>query len=131
MFRIWNQSLHPPSKDLEEIAKWEHDYQQVLQAHREEIEGLRDADFDYGADIQRAWEQRYGRGLTADMNERQDTDRPFFDPLGVPNLPEYTFGTSPLDVGYIIKRERLFTWGFLPATQNKTTRTWPLLKGPF
>lgn len=89
--KIWNQSLHPPSKDLEEIAKWESDYQQVLQAHREEIEGLRDADFDYGADIQRAWEQRYGRGLTADMNERQDTDRPFFDPLGVPNLPEYTF----------------------------------------
>ncbi|KAG9041686.1 Peroxisomal membrane signal receptor PTS1 [Tulasnella sp. UAMH 9824] len=89
--KIWNQSLHAPSKDMEEIAKWESDYQQVLQAHREEIEGLRHADFDYGADIQRAWEQRYGRGLTSDMTEKADEDRPFFDPLGIPNLPEYAF----------------------------------------
>ncbi|KAG8985369.1 Peroxisomal membrane signal receptor PTS1, partial [Tulasnella sp. 427] len=89
--QIWNRSLHPPSADLEEIAKWESDYRQVLQAHREEIEGLRGADFDYGADLQRAWEQRYGRGLDSDFNERTETDRPFFDPLGIPNLPEYTF----------------------------------------
>lgn len=105
MPRVWNQMKIEGSTDPTELAQWEAEYQQILRAQREEIEGLKEEDpnFDYGADIQREWTAKYGKGLTSDMTEQRDSDL-HFDDNGIPNLPNYTFGshfTSPVRVSEI------------------------------
>ena len=97
--RVWDEVQSGPARlNDSEYAKWEAEYTQVLQAQREEIEGLkeRDLDFDYTSEFNAQWEKRYGHGLTSDMEEQPIAagEKPRFDDEGIPTLAEYTFGAS-------------------------------------
>jgi peroxin-5 len=77
-YRVWDNlknSELPPSED--ELAKWEAEYNQVMQAQRE--------DFDYGEDIESAWKDGFG-------NIDEDLEPAKFDDEGRPILEPYKFG---------------------------------------
>lgn len=94
-FRAWNQ-MRLDAQDPSELARWEAEYQQVLQAQREDGENLgADPEYDFGTDMRNAWEQRLGRGLNSDYDEDVAPARTF-DQNGEPNLSEYPFGERRL-----------------------------------
>lgn len=73
------QSELPPG-DADELAKWEADFSQMMNAQRDEL--------DYGESMQQAWESGLG-----DFQEGSSTERPMqFDTEGVPLLGDYAFG---------------------------------------
>lgn len=69
--------LPPPGEDL---AKWEAEFNQLMNAQRD------DAEYDYGAAMQQAWES--GQGETSQAMT--------FDDDGMPILGKYIFGMIQL-----------------------------------
>lgn len=76
--RIWdrlkNSDIPPPD---DELAKWETEYNQVMQAQRDE--------FEYGEDLENAWQSPLG-------NDDEDFEPVKFDDEGFPILEPYKFG---------------------------------------
>jgi hypothetical protein len=64
----------------DEIAKWEAEMNRLMNAERE------DGEFDYGADMQRAWEKQLPEAEVEGLQ---------FDDDGLPVLGPYVFGTCP------------------------------------
>jgi peroxin-5 len=79
--QLQNSDLPPPQ---EEMAKWEAEFNQLMSSQREEL------DFDYGGDMQKAWESSLGNyeGIASGPHPTQ------FDEEGLPLLAEYEFGMS-------------------------------------
>ncbi|KAJ7163573.1 hypothetical protein C8R43DRAFT_990111 [Mycena crocata] len=79
--RVWGQLQNsdlPPPK--EEMAKWEAEFNQLMSAQRDDLDG------DYGAAMQNAWE-----GGLGDFSEDVESTAVKFDPHGIPILSEYVF----------------------------------------
>lgn len=94
MRRAWKE-LKTQAQDPSELAKWEAEYQQVLQAQREEGEtNIGDMDYDYGTEMRNAWEQRQGRTLNSDFGEQAQSNQWQLNATGEPVLSDYPFGTS-------------------------------------
>ena len=94
-----SSDIPPPE---EEMAKWEAQFNQMMNAEREDL------DFDYGKTMQDAWD---------DMNDSDYAVEPQiqFDEQGLPILEEYVFGACfPMST-----RERALTL----LLQRKTTST--------
>ncbi|KAG8987366.1 Peroxisomal membrane signal receptor PTS1 [Tulasnella sp. JGI-2019a] len=86
--KAWHQ-MKLDAQDPSELVRWESEYQQVLQAHREDGDTL-GMEYDFGTDMRNAWEQRHGRGLNPDFDEVVAPARTF-DQNGEPNLSDYPF----------------------------------------
>lgn len=77
--RVWDQlqnsDLPPPKEDM---AKWEAEFSQLMNAQREELE-------DYGTNMQKAWEGGVGSYDGASQGVK-------FNEEGIPILGDYMFG---------------------------------------
>ena len=87
--------MHIGDTSQDELAKWESEYQQVLQSQREAGEelGWQDGEHDFGEEMKRAWETNQGVGLGGDMGlapleNSLDEARTSHLPI----LPAYEFG---------------------------------------
>ncbi|KAG8873420.1 Peroxisomal membrane signal receptor PTS1 [Tulasnella sp. 331] len=88
--KAWRQ-MKLDSQDPSELAKWEAEYRQVLQAQREDGETLgADPEYDFGTDMRNSWEQKWGKGLNSDYEEDVAPPRTF-DQNGEPILSDYPF----------------------------------------
>jgi peroxin-5 len=80
--RVWDRlknSELPPSED--ELAKWEAEYNQIMQSQRYE--------FDYGGDMENAWKSGF-------RIQDEDLETAKFDDEGTPILEPYKFGGTIL-----------------------------------
>ena len=96
--RVWEKVGPTAPQQPSDLAEWEAQYHQVLQAHREEVDGLDQLpeDFDYDNDIMTAWQREHGMGLTSDMEEQPR--HMSYDAQGLPDLETYTFGQRDFDI---------------------------------
>jgi hypothetical protein len=92
--RAWAK-MNLGENNQDDLAKWEAEYQQVLQSQREAGEelGLQDIEHDFGNDMQRAWETKFSDGLGPDMGVApQDEVADGMRDSAMPELLPYQFG---------------------------------------